>query len=142
MHELWSSASYEPHAWSLAFAFAPAAMSIVIAYAVVMRGASVLRGWLLLHFASLLPYAVCIMLSPSIVTAGVADVWFRIGGACVPMAAAGGAGFQFALLGRARQARWLIVFAFASAVAWIAIGATSDLVIEGVRRIPFGMWFA
>ena len=142
MHELWSSASYEPHAWSLAFAFAPAAMSIVIAYAIVMKGAAALRGWLLLHFAALLPYAVCIMLSPSTVSASAAEAWLRIGGACVPMAAAGGAGFQFALLGKPRRARWLLAFAFTSAAAWIALGATSDLVISGVRRIPFGMWFA
>ena len=47
MHELWSSASYEPHLLSLPFAFAPAAMLIVIAYAIVMRGAPVLRGWML-----------------------------------------------------------------------------------------------
>ena len=39
MHELWSSASYEPHLLSLVFALAPAAMLIVIAYAAVMRGA-------------------------------------------------------------------------------------------------------
>ena len=49
MHELWSSASYEPHLLSLLFALAPAAMLIVIAFAAVMRGAPILRGFLLGH---------------------------------------------------------------------------------------------
>jgi len=47
MQELWSAASYQPHLLSLPFAFAPAAMLVVIAYAVVMRGEARLRVWLL-----------------------------------------------------------------------------------------------
>ena len=62
MQELWSSASYEPHLLSLLFAFAPAAMLVVIAYALVMRGEPVLRAWLCMHFVTLLPLFVTITL--------------------------------------------------------------------------------
>ena len=37
-------------------------MLIVIAYALAMRGARPLRGWLLLHFIALLPYAAALTL--------------------------------------------------------------------------------
>jgi hypothetical protein len=73
MHELWSSASYEPHLLSLPFALAPATMLIVIAYTAVMRGAPTLRGFLLANFISLLPYTTVMMLSPSIRSRVVAE---------------------------------------------------------------------
>src|SRR5215831_13616816 len=97
MHELWSSASYEPHLLSLPFAFAPAAMLVVIAYALVMRGEPVLRAWMLVHFVALMPYSVCMALSPSTISPGAANAAFRIAGAFIPLAAAAGAGFQYAL---------------------------------------------
>src|SRR6185436_7827204 len=94
MHELWSSASYEPHLLALPFALAPAAMLIVIAYAAVMRGAPILRGFLLGHSCALLPYAVVMMLSPSIHSAAAAEQLFRAATAFIPMAGANAAGFQ------------------------------------------------
>src|SRR5512139_2024734 len=98
MQELWSAASYEPHLLSLPFAFAPVAMFVVIAYALVMRGEPVLRAWLLLHFVFLMPYSLTMALNPSVTSPAAFDVMFRFAGACIPMAAAGGAGFQFHLL--------------------------------------------
>jgi len=71
---------------------------IVIAYAAVMRGAPVLRGFLLAHCLSLLPYSFVMMLSPSIASPLAAEKLFRVAAACIPMAAATGAAFQIALI--------------------------------------------
>src|SRR5687767_12029048 len=79
MQELWSGASYEPHLLSLPFALAPTAMLIVIAYTAVMRGAPILRAYLLAHFISLLPYGTVVMLSPSITSPEVAEQLFKFG---------------------------------------------------------------
>ncbi|MGE3544943.1 MAG: PP2C family protein-serine/threonine phosphatase [Kofleriaceae bacterium] len=140
MQDLWSSASYEPHLLSLPFAVAPAAMLIVIAYAAVMRGAPALRGWLLAHFVSLLPYATVMMLSPSITSAAVAEKLFQMAAAFVPMAAASGTAFQLALIRKHRKYRWVIWFLIANAAVWIVIGGTSDAALSGVRRLE-GFWF-
>jgi hypothetical protein len=66
MQELWSSASYEPHLLSLPFAFAPAAVLVVVVYAFVMRGERRLRAWKLTHFVAILPYTLTMALSPSL----------------------------------------------------------------------------
>jgi serine phosphatase RsbU (regulator of sigma subunit) len=141
MHELWSSASYEPHVLSLVFALAPAAMLIVIAYAAVMRGAPLLRGFLLGHCGALLPYATVMMLSPSITSPAVAEQLFRAAVAFIPMAAATGTGFQIALIGKYRRLRWVVWFLVVNAVAWGYIAGTTDAVIDGARRLP-GFWYA
>src|SRR5215813_15036722 len=119
MHELWSSASYEPHLLSLPFALAPAAMLIVIAYAAVMRGAPTLRGFLLANIISLFPYSAVLALSPSIRSPAVAEQLFRIAGAFVPLVGATSTGFQIALLGRYRRLRPMIWLMIASAVVWV-----------------------
>jgi len=142
MQELWRSDSYEPHLLSLPFAFAPVAMLAVIAYGLVMRGEPRLRAWMLLHFLSLLPYATMMTLSPSFVSQDAAGTLFRVAGACIPMAAAAGVGFQFHLIGRARQMRWLIWSGVAVAFAWFVIGVTTDLVVSGVRWLPAQFWYA
>jgi serine phosphatase RsbU (regulator of sigma subunit) len=142
MQELWSSASYEPHLLSVLFAFAPVAMSIVIAYAFVMRGASQLRGWLLLHFGALLPYAITMTLSPSITSKPLAHALFRVAGACIPMAAAAGAGFQYSLMGRFDRARIAVWLGVAAAFSWIVIGAVTDKVVVDVHWVPAGFWYA
>jgi serine phosphatase RsbU (regulator of sigma subunit) len=140
MHELWSSASYEPHLLSLPFALAPAAMLIVIAYAAVMRGAPILRGFLLGHCFALLPYAIVMMLSPSIASPDVAETLFRVAAAFVPMTGATGAGFQIALIGRYRQYRWAVWLLVANAAVWIYPGSTTGALIDGVRRLS-GFWY-
>jgi serine phosphatase RsbU (regulator of sigma subunit) len=142
MQELWSSESYEPHLLSLPFAFAPALMLVVISYALVMRGEPKLRGWLLLHYFSLLPYALTVSLAPSIVSQGVADRLFRIAGACIPMAAAAGAGFQYQLIGLARRRRWWVWAGVFVAIAWLVIGVTTNLIADGVRWLPAKFWYA
>jgi serine phosphatase RsbU (regulator of sigma subunit) len=140
MHELWSSASYEPHLLSLPFALAPAAILIVIAYAAVMRGAPTLRGFLLLHCLALLPYATVMMLSPSITSPAVAERLFRIAAAFIPMAGAASSGFQIALLGHYRRYRSAVWFLLANAAIWIYVGGTTAAEIDGVQRLS-GFWF-
>ncbi len=141
MRELWSSASYEPHLLSLPFAIAPAAMLIVIAYTAVMRGAPALRGWLLAHCLSLLPYAIVMMLSPSITSEPVAAKLFQLAAAFIPMAAATGTAFQLALIRQHRRYRWLIWFIVANAGIWVGISSTTTAAVDGVQRLS-GFWYA
>ncbi len=139
MHALWSSASYDAHLLSLPFAFAPAAMAVVIAYGVAMRGEPVLRAWMLLHFASLMPYSICMAMSPSVTSPAVAEQLFRIAAAFIPMAAASGAGFQLRLLG---NRHWFVWVGVAVSVVWVILSASSDVVVSGVHRLGFGLWYA
>ncbi|MEJ7601826.1 MAG: SpoIIE family protein phosphatase [Kofleriaceae bacterium] len=138
---LWSSANYDPHLLSLPFAIAPAAMLIVIAYTAVMRGAPAVRGFLLAHCLSLLPYALVMMLSPSITSPEVAERLFQYAAAFIPMAAATGTGFQLALIRRYRKLRTLIWFLIANAAVWVVISSTTDAAVEGVQRMS-GFWYA
>src|SRR5580704_7312925 len=140
MHELWSSASYEPHLLSLPFAFAPAVMVLVIAYAIVMRGEPLLRACLLVHFAALLPYSIVMALSPSVTSPVAAEAMFRLAAAFIPTAAAAGAGFHFVLL--RRRAPVLAILAGAMSLAWIVAGAVTDAAVAGVYRLPAGLWYA
>lgn len=140
MQELWSGASYEPHLLSLLFALAPAAMLTVIAYTAVMRGAPVLRGWLLAHMLSLLPYATVMMMSPSIVSREVAEHLFRAAASLVPLAAACGTGFQLALIRRYGEHRRLVWFLVANAVVWIAVGNAGELAVSDVEWLG-SFWF-
>jgi serine phosphatase RsbU (regulator of sigma subunit) len=142
MSALWASTSYEPHLLSLPFAFAPAAMLVVVAYGLVMRGEPVLRAWMLVHFLALLPYSVVMMLSPSIVSHDAAEALFRIAAASIPLAAAAGAGFQFRALGMHRQAKWYVWFGVVVGAAWIVACVSTDTVVEDVRRLPVGLWYA
>ncbi|HEY4176020.1 MAG TPA: PP2C family protein-serine/threonine phosphatase [Kofleriaceae bacterium] len=140
MQELWSSASYSAHLLSLPFALAPVAMVIVIAYVAVMRGAPMLRFWLLAHCMSLLPYAVTIMLSPSIVDGVLAQKLFQVAAAFIPMAAATGGAFQLTLLRKTRRMRWFIWLGTANAMVWVIVSSTSTAAISGVQHLN-GLWY-
>lgn len=140
MQELWSGASYEPHLLSLPFALAPTAMLSVIAYTAVMRGAPVLRAWLLGHMLALLPYATVVMLAPSITSRTVAEQLFRIAASTIPLAAACGTGFQLALIRRSRRYRYLLWFLVANAVTWIWIGNAGSRVVGSVEWLG-SFWF-
>ncbi|MEO6776237.1 MAG: SpoIIE family protein phosphatase [Kofleriaceae bacterium] len=139
MHELWSSASYDAHLLSLPFAFAPAAMIVVIAYGIVMRGQPVLRAWMLLHFVSLLPYSICMALSPSVTSPAAAEQLFRIAAAFIPMASAAGLGFQLRLL---RVRSWLVWVGVAIAIAWVIGDAVTNAAVDGVYWLDTGLWYA
>jgi len=141
MHDLWSSASYEAHLLSLPFALAPAAMLIVVAYAAVMRGAPTLRGWLLAHCLCLLPYAVVMMLSPSITEGSVALVLLQVAASFIPMAAIAGTAFQLTLIRKYRRFRVLIWLGVASAAVWIVVGSTTGATLVSIRRLDAGLWY-
>jgi serine phosphatase RsbU (regulator of sigma subunit) len=142
MQELWSAASYEPHLLSLPFAFAPVAMFVVIAYALVMRGEPVLRAWMLLHFFCLMPYSLTMALNPSVVSPAAMEVMFRVSAAFIPMAAAAGAGFQFHIIGKSAQARWYVWGCVALCVVWIIAGSMTGAIANGIQRLPVGLWYA
>jgi len=142
MHDLWSSASYEAHLLSLPFALAPAAMLIVVAYTAVMRGAPALRGWLLAHCLCLLPYAVVMMLSPSIVEGSVAQLFLQVAASFIPMAAICGTAFQLTLIRKYRKYRTLVWIGVASAAVWIVASSTSGAAVGGVQRLDAGLWYA
>jgi serine phosphatase RsbU (regulator of sigma subunit) len=142
MQELWSSASYEPHLLSLPFAFAPAAMLVVIVYALVMRGEPKLRAWVLVHFAALMPYTLTMALSPSIKSPVAAREAFGIAAAFIPLSAAAGAGFQLHLLGKRGPWRALVWAGVGASVVWIAIGAFTDLVVRDTAWFAPGFWYA
>ncbi|MEP6865367.1 MAG: SpoIIE family protein phosphatase [Deltaproteobacteria bacterium] len=139
MHELWSSASYDAHLLSLPFAFAPAAMIVVIAYAIAMRGEPVLRAWMLLHFVSLMPYSICMAMSPSVTSPAAAEQLFRVAAAFLPMAAASGLGFQLRLLRIRSRLVWVGV---AVALAWVITDAVTNAAVDGVYRLDAGLWYA
>lgn len=141
MRDLWASGSYEPQLLSLPFALAPAAMLIVIAFAVVMRGAPRLRGWLLVHCLALLPYAVAMTLSPSIVDGEVAFTLFQIAVACIPLAAAAGTAFQLTLIRRYREYRVWIWIGVISAAAWLVITPATRWAIDDIRHLDTELWF-
>ncbi|MBV8760329.1 MAG: SpoIIE family protein phosphatase [Deltaproteobacteria bacterium] len=140
--ELWSSASYEPHLLSLPFAFAPAAMLIVIAYALVMRGEPKLRAWMLAHFVALMPYSLTMALSPSLRSPAAALTAFRAAGSFIPLAAAAGAGFQLTMLGKRGPWRVFVWAGVVVASAWAILGLTTDVLVDDVHWLPPGFWYA
>ena len=135
MEELWSATSYAPHLLSLPFALAPAAMSIVIAYAAVMRGAPVLRLFLLVHCLALLPYGLVMMLSPSVTSPAAAEQLFRVGASTIALAAAAGTGLQLALIRRLQPVRWVVYAGVASALVWVVVSSATGAVVGDVRRL-------
>lgn len=141
MQALWSSDSYELRLLSLPMAMALAALVVVIAYAVVMRGAAALRAWFLGHSLALLPYTLALTLAPSIRAPGAALLFFRLGGALIPISAAAGTGFQLALSGELRAWRWRLVAMMTVTTALAVWGLASDAVIGDVRWLPAGLWF-
>ncbi len=138
--DLWAAASYEPRLLSLPFALAPVALTIVIAYTAAMRGAPVLRAFLLLHCAALLPYSVVVMLSPSIVEPTVAEQLFRFAASFIPLAAAAGTGFQLSLIRRFRAYRPWVIAGIASSLVWIVAGSLSSVAVSGTMRL-YGFWY-
>jgi serine phosphatase RsbU (regulator of sigma subunit) len=142
MDRLWDPSSYELRVLSAPFALALAALTSMIVYAVLMRGAAVLRAWFLAHVLAVAPYAVAVAVAASTTDPVVATGLFRVGAAFIPLAAATGIGFQLTLVGLARARRTALFFAVVAGIAWVPIGLFSDSVIAGVRWLSIGMWFA
>ena len=141
MHGLWASDSYQAHLLSLPFALAPAAMLIVISFAAVMRGAPRLRGWLLAHCLSLVPYATVMTLSPSIVDPDTAFALYQVSISTIPMAAATGTAFQLTLIRKYETYRPWILLGIATAAVWLVVSPMTRWVIDDVQRIEGRLWF-
>jgi len=132
---------FEPHLLSLPFAFAPAAMLIVLAYVAVMRGASSLRFWLFIHFSCVLTYSIVMALNPSMASPDVAERAFQIAASLIPLAAASGSAFQLTLVRKVRPLRWLVWLSVANSVVWIVVSCTTHAAVDGIQRLP-GLWYA
>lgn len=154
------AATYQPSLLSVPPGIALATLSVVIAYAAVMRGAAELRGWFLVHCAALVPYLLTMVLAPSINDAELVATWFRISAGLVPVSAAAGVAFRLALIGRRHRrtstslgsqvlraalsprarAGYLALLVGSAALA-VPVICTS-WVVEGARRGALGILFA
>ena len=141
MERLLDPSSYELRVLSAPFALALAALTSVILYAVLMRGAAALRAWFLAHMIAVAPYAFAVCVAASTTDPVVATWLYRIGAGFVPLAAATGIGFQLRLVGHSRARRTLVVLAILVSLAWLPVIAATDLAVEGVHWLPVGVWF-
>lgn len=139
MDALLAAASYRPSLLSVPPAIALAALLVVVAYAAAVRGAAELRGWFLLHCASLVPYLLALALAPSLTEPGLAAAWYRIATAAVPLAAAAGLIFRLALVGQRLRMQRVVVLSVSLAV--LLCGGLTSWFIEGVYWSRHGFWF-
>jgi serine phosphatase RsbU (regulator of sigma subunit) len=133
--------TFEPRLLSVPFAVALATVLVVVAYAVVVRAAPLLRATLLVYAASLLPYVGAMTLIASTDDADAALFLYRVAVSSVPLVAAGAMAFQLALAGKFQQRRPLVGAALATGGLWIIVGVGTDLGVESVRLLDAGMYF-
>jgi len=141
MSHLLHAHTYEPHLRSVPFAVALATLLVVFAYALVVRAAPLLRATLLVYTATLMPYSVAMTLVASMVQPEPAVLLNRIAVSTVPLIAAASMAFQLALAGLFYRRRWWVALAMVSGVGWIVLGASTSLVVTGVRQLPSGMYY-
>ena len=90
-----------------------------------------------------MPYAIVMTLSPSMTSPAAAEALFRIAAAFIPMAAAAGAGFQLALLGKHRRRAAACGSASRSRSSWIVVGAAAPTRPSAASTgCPPGFWYA
>ena len=141
MDTLWDPSSYQLNLLSAPFALALVALIVVLASAALMRGATVLRGWFLLHVLVQVPYAAVVTIAASTRDPHVVMLLFRVAVSFGPMASATGMIFQLALIGQLREWRWLAIGSLAAGILWIPVIMFSPAFVTGVRWIPAGMYF-
>jgi serine phosphatase RsbU (regulator of sigma subunit) len=113
---------------------------VVVAYTAVLRGDAVLRRWLLLHFATLLPISIVLAVAPTVDDPNAANAMYRIGISMIPLVAVGGIRYQLALLPSNSGFRWrgrVVVVCGLLLTAWSLL---SRDVIDGVMYVGYG-WF-
>lgn len=130
----------QPSLWSVPPAIALAALLVVFSYTAAVRGAAELRGWLLLHSGALVPYALTMVLAPSLSDPEVVTRAFRVGAGAVPLAAAAGLEFRLALIGGKAGARRTVILALAGAMAVAC--SLSPWFVSQVALTRYGFWFA
>lgn len=130
----------QPSLWAVPPAVALATLLVVFSYTAAMRGAAELRGWLLLHCGALVPYALTMVLAPSLSDPEVMTWAFRASVGAVPLAAAAAMEFRLALIGGKGGARRVVTLALASVVA--AACLLSPWFVSQVTLTRYGFWFA
>jgi hypothetical protein len=141
MWHLLEAHRYEPRLLSIPFALALATLLIVVAYALVMRGAPVLRATMLAWAAALVPYNAACVLAASTSDPEIAQRWFQIGVSFIPIGAAASMSFQLAVAGLFRaRLRWILV-AFAVSLPWVWDGIARDDIVQSTHLIRGGMLF-
>jgi serine phosphatase RsbU (regulator of sigma subunit) len=141
VERFWDPGSYDMRALSVPFAIALVALTSVIGYALLMRGAAVLRGWFLANTLSLAPYAIAVTIAASTTDPEVATWLYRFGTAFIAMAAGTGLGFHLSLVGAMSRHRVVFVCAIVLGFGWLPVMLASDAVVAGVQWLPVGMWF-
>lgn len=141
MNSLLDSSSYAVNGASVPFVIAAAALSMVLAYAVFMRGAPQLRVPVLIFAAGLLPFVVGSGLAVAAPTDAAAVGFYRAGVASVPLATAGGMAFQLGLAQRLTARRWMVWTAAVIALGFLILGWATPLAVDDVIITPSGVRF-
>ncbi|MBK7538280.1 MAG: SpoIIE family protein phosphatase [Myxococcales bacterium] len=130
---------FRPSLLSVPPGIALVALLVVIAYAAAVRGAAELRGWFLVHCVALVPYAIIMVLAPSLTDPALATTWFRVAVALVPLSASAGLAFRLAIVGRRSQTQRVVMLS-ASLVVFVTCALTPWF-IETVAFSRYGFWF-
>lgn len=130
----------QPSLWSVPPAIALAALLVVFAYTAAVRGAAELRGWLLLHSGALVPYALTMVLAPSLSDPDLVVRAFRVSVGAVPVAAVAGLEFRLALIGSKGGARRVVTLTLACGLAVAC--SVSPWFVSQVTLTRYGFWFA
>lgn len=141
MTPLLDASSYAVNGASVPFLIAAAAVGVVLAYAVFMRGAPQLRVPVLIFAAALLPFVVGSGLAVAAPTDEAAVSFYRVGVASVPLATAGGMAFQLALAQRLTARRWMVWTAAVVAIGFLILGWATPLAVDDVIVTPSGLRF-
>src|SRR6185437_11202430 len=141
MWHLLEAHRYEPRLLSIPFALALATLLVVVVYGLVMRGAPVLRTTMLIWAAALVPYNAACVLASATREPEIAEAWYHIGIAFVPLAASASMSFQLAVAGLFRKRWWWIALAFLTAIPWLYDGIARDDLVRGVHEIRGGILF-
>lgn len=133
--------SYAVDGASLPFVIAAAALGMVLAYAVFMRGAPQLRVPVLIFAASLLPFVVGCGLAVAAPTDEAAVSFFRVAVAPVPLGTAAGMAFQLALAQRLVARRWVVLAGAFVGIGFLVLGWSTTLAVDAVIVTPSGLRF-
>jgi serine phosphatase RsbU (regulator of sigma subunit) len=141
MQELLYASSYEPRMLSAPFLLAFVVLTIVAAYALLVRGVALTR-WSMVGFAAgLAVYVVAQALAASIVSPEAATAAYRFGVGAIPLTSTCAMIYQLALIERYQANRRWVALALVISAAFVPPAVLTDLFIEGVRVTPSGMFF-
>ncbi len=141
MQELLYATSYEPRLLSAPFLLAFVVLSMVGAYALLVRGVPLAR-WSMVGFAAGLgAYVLAQAAAASMISPVAATAAYRLGVAFIPATATCAMIFQLAIVERYQAHRRLAQFALGSSAILAALTIGTDLIIADVRMTSTGMYF-